>query len=233
MRHSRGRVPAEPASPAASGQRRGPEAASTVRAFAAAPPGSQPARGRRPAGLGARTALVVAAVVTADQLAKAAAPWASPYSHGAIVVVQNAGGTVTVAGVELPLMALLSATGLATFGRYAALSALSGRMPAWAVGLLVGGAVSNLLDRVATGVVRDFLATPWVIVNLADLAVLVGLCGVMPAFRPRRSPAPDRGPDRSASAPEGRDVATGARRAPWPPAAAAPRVPVPQRAPAG
>lgn len=179
--------------------------------------------------VGTRTTLVVTAVVAADQLAKAVAPWAAPYSHGLIFVVQNGGGTVTVAGVELPVMALLSVTGLATFGRYAALAALSGRMPAWAVGLLVGGAMSNLLDRITSGVVRDFIATPWVIVNLADVAVLVGLCGAIPAFRPL--PVRDRGPARSEGASGAEPDAAGhARRAPRHPAEASPRVPIPQRA---
>jgi lipoprotein signal peptidase len=181
MRDSRGRVPEQPTRPADRGQQLQLDAAPTAPALNTATPASRCAWPGRPWGVGA-PALVIAGVVLVDQLAKTVAPWAPPYSHGAIIVVQNDGGTITVAGIELPLMTLLTATGLATFGRYTALSALRGRMPVWAVGLLVGGAVSNLLDRVAYGMVRDFLVTPWVIVNVADLAVMVGLCGVTPGF---------------------------------------------------
>ena len=40
---------------------------------------------------------------------------------------------------------------------------------------LVGGSVSNLADRALTGAVHDFLATPWVVLNVADLAVVAAV----------------------------------------------------------
>jgi signal peptidase II len=135
--------------------------------------------------VGAQLALTTAAVVAVDQLSKALAGWASPHTDGAIAPVLNPGATVGIAGVELPLMALLAAAGLATFGRYAAESAFRGRVPAWIVGLIVGGALSNLLDRLTVGAVRDFLPTPLVVFNLADLAVVVGLLGFLLEARPR------------------------------------------------
>ena len=42
-------------------------------------------------------------------------------------------------------------------------------------GLLAGGAASNLADRFVNGAVRDWLALPWLVVNLADLAVAAGV----------------------------------------------------------
>jgi len=127
----------------------------------------------------ARIAMVVAGVVVTDQLTKASAAWAAPRSDGAVVVVQNAGATLPLAGLELPLMVLIAAAGLATFGRYAAMSALQGRTSPWIAGLLVGGALSNLADRLIFGSVTDFLATPWLVVNVADLAVVVGVGAFM------------------------------------------------------
>ena len=53
----------------------------------------------------------------------------------------------------------------------------AGGVPAWAAGLVIGGAVSNLADRLLVGSVRDFLATPWIVLNVADLAVAVGIVG--------------------------------------------------------
>ena len=135
--------------------------------------------------VGSQLALTTAAVVIIDQLSKVLAAWASPHTDGAIVPVLNSGATVAVAGVEIPLMALLAASGLATFGSYATHSAFRGSVPPWIVGLLVGGALSNLLDRLTVGAVRDFLPTPLVIYNLADLAVIVGLLGFLLEARPR------------------------------------------------
>jgi len=63
------------------------------------------------------------------------------------------------------------------------------RRPGWIAGLVVGGAAANLLDRAATGAVHDFLATPWVLLNVADIAVFVGMAGTViasgPALRSR------------------------------------------------
>lgn len=45
----------------------------------------------------------------------------------------------------------------------------------WGMGLLAGGAVGNLLDRVRLGVVIDYLDFRiWPIFNLADVAICVG-----------------------------------------------------------
>ena len=43
-------------------------------------------------------------------------------------------------------------------------------------GLLIGGAVSNLIDRVARGSVVDFIDFSfWPTFNLADVAIVVGV----------------------------------------------------------
>ena len=59
-------------------------------------------------------------------------------------------------------------------------------------GLVIGGAVGNLLDRALLGSVRDFLSFGSVVVNVADLAVVFGvgaLClhAVTGAVRNRQS----------------------------------------------
>ena len=51
-----------------------------------------------------------------------------------------------------------------------------GRRAVLAATLLLGGATGNLMDRLVLGYVRDFLVIGPVVVNLADLAVVLGLC---------------------------------------------------------
>ena len=54
-----------------------------------------------------------------------------------------------------------------------------GRPMTWSVGLMLGGAIGNLMDRFLFGGVTDFLGFTWgghggVSINLADLALAVG-----------------------------------------------------------
>ena len=51
----------------------------------------------------------------------------------------------------------------------------SGPLAALAVGLVVGGSLGNLIDRIALGGVRDFIVGPKVLFNFADVALLLGL----------------------------------------------------------
>ena len=70
--------------------------------------------------------------------------------------------------------------------------AASGVRGAWiALGLLLGGAVANLLDRVADGEVTDFLDPPrWPAFNVADVAITVGVAlFVVASFREETTPA--------------------------------------------
>jgi len=50
--------------------------------------------------------------------------------------------------------------------------------PRIAFGLMLAGAMGNLVDRIAFGRVVDFIdVLPWFIFNVADIAILVGLVG--------------------------------------------------------
>ena len=63
-----------------------------------------------------------------------------------------------------------------------------GTVPGWAAALVIGGALSNLLDRILLGSVRDFILVGPVVFNAADLAVVAGLAVVLITGRPPRSP---------------------------------------------
>jgi lipoprotein signal peptidase len=104
---------------------------------------------------------------------------AAGHTSGAVVPLVNPEFSLGLAGASVPVTILVCILGIATFGGYVVRAALQGRQPTWVAGLLVGGAVSNLIDRLAGGSVRDFLATPWVVFNIADVAVVVGLCAYL------------------------------------------------------
>lgn len=67
-----------------------------------------------------------------------------------------------------------------------------GRLAAVAVGLVLGGAAGNLVDRVAYGAVVDFVHlhagdVSWYVFNIADAAIVAGVIGLLwDSFRPRR-----------------------------------------------
>lgn len=61
-----------------------------------------------------------------------------------------------------------------------------------AVGLLIGGAAGNLIDRVAHGAVTDFIKLPaWPSFNVADIAITIGV--ILLAWSFLREPAPSTG----------------------------------------
>ncbi len=65
------------------------------------------------------------------------------------------------------------------------------------VGLLLGGAVGNLIDRLAEGAVTDFLKLPkWPAFNVADIAITFGVLALLYVLEgpPRRAEEADRNP---------------------------------------
>jgi len=132
--------------------------------------------------------LYTIATVVADQLTKALATRVTlGGSTGAIAPRPNNEFSLGLARASLSVTVVIATLGLATFGGYAAWAAVSGRLRPWVPGLLIGGALSNLIDRVTGGAVRDFLATPWIVFNLADIAVVAGILGFVAVYwRPRQ-----------------------------------------------
>jgi signal peptidase II len=63
------------------------------------------------------------------------------------------------------------------------------------VGLLLGGALGNIIDRVREGAVVDFLKIPmWPAFNLADVAITVGVLSLIYVLERRQ---PDAAADRA------------------------------------
>lgn len=133
-----------------------------------------------------RGCLVAAGAVAVDQTTKiiGTSLGNTAFTHP----VTNPDFSLGLAGGPVSVMVLLTVVGTVAFGAYVVAQSVRGRLPAWVPGVLVGGAVSNLADRVALGAVRDFVATPLVVWNLADLAVVIGIAGYAWGHLRRREP---------------------------------------------
>ena len=116
-----------------------------------------------------RTAIVV---VAADQLTKLAG---TLNVAGVFLPVHNPDYSLGVVAAPTIALIALSAITLIAAARYGIGLAHAGRIPTWVPGAVVGGAASNLADRLAFGSVRDVIPTPLVIFNVADVAVLCGV----------------------------------------------------------
>ena len=110
--------------------------------------------------------------------------------------VRNSGAVFGIlSGTAIPgkpyLFALLSAVALAALTYYARTIPREERLPRFALSLVIGGAVGNLIDRVRFGYVVDFVkmywgSHVWPNYNVADSAISIGLVLlVVDSFRPR------------------------------------------------
>ncbi len=123
--------------------------------------------------------LVAAGVLFVDQLTKVMA------ADGSGSVWRNpdyAFGSVRGSATTLILVAAFVLGGFLFVARLLATRlGISMLLPA----LVAGGAIGNTLDRLRLGSVRDFLVTPWAIINVADIAVAVGVIGIAIALAVR------------------------------------------------
>jgi signal peptidase II len=134
-------------------------------------------------------AAIAAAVVVADQLTKAWVVANVPLGRPVEVVgdlvrltiVHNAGGIFGLFGQSAMLLAAASTGVIALIVVY---QAREGTRYHWllsgALGLLLGGAIGNLIDRLRLGYVVDFVdagigSTRWYTFNVADSAISVAL----------------------------------------------------------
>jgi signal peptidase II len=105
------------------------------------------------------------------------------------------------------LLTLLGLAALAAVGVYFHYASRRDRLLLFALALVVGGAIGNLIDRVASGAVTDFLdiylgARHWPSFNVADSAISVGIVLMaLDSFRSRRDAHPDTSPDASPAEP--------------------------------
>ena len=161
---------------------------------------------RRRAGLGKAT-LVAAVAIAADQITKAVVRGQVMPGERIdaavgieIVRVHNSGiafGLLDDAGSIVLVIAALAFAALLGMFLFSA-----DRPGLWLpVGLLAGGALGNLIDRIRDGFVTDFIDPPrWPAFNVADIEITLGVIMLVAiyAFGPERTPedgaaAPDDG----------------------------------------
>lgn len=151
----------------------------------------------RGAGLG-RAAAVAAVAVAIDQITKAVvranvAPGERIDVGGVIDIVRVANrgiafGMLDDAGsVVLVIAALAFGALLATF------LASAERPGLWLpIGLLAGGAIGNLIDRIREGFVTDFIDPPrWPAFNVADIEITAGVLILVAIYAFGREPEPE------------------------------------------
>jgi signal peptidase II len=130
-----------------------------------------------------RALVVLAAVVVADQLSKRAVEHSIPAGDERkllpgidLVNTRNRGvafGFLPGSHVWVTILIALALAGLLTyFARH--------RTSAWLwlpTGMLMGGAIGNIIDRAREGSVTDFIKLPlgWPPFNLADAAITLGV----------------------------------------------------------
>ena len=114
--------------------------------------------------------VVAGAVVVDDQLTKALAAHRGGVAGNPALAfgVVEGPARLLILGTIVVLLAFLWLVA----PRAAALG-ISPAVPA----LIAGGMFANLIDRLRFGVTRDFIVTPWVTVNVADVAVIAGAVG--------------------------------------------------------
>jgi signal peptidase II len=90
----------------------------------------------------------------------------------------------------LPQEGMLGRLGLIVFALGASLALtvwlanLGSRLAAVSIGLIIGGAIGNAIDRVVYGAVADFFSfhafgLEWYIFNIADTAIVAGVVGLL------------------------------------------------------
>jgi signal peptidase II len=135
---------------------------------------------------GAATWLVgLATIVWAVVVDQGTKLWAGTSAGGA-EILHNPKVALGAFGGSVPVLILGT---LAVLGVFVAVVVPLGfrlGLPAWIPGLVLGGALSNLIDRARFGGVRDFIATRWAVVNVADLFVIAGVL-ILPALLATRS----------------------------------------------
>jgi signal peptidase II len=141
-----------------------------------------------------RAGAVFAVVVALDQLTKhtiatgIAAGEQQKFLPGInLVHVRNTGVAFSLFSSGGTLVLVLTLVALAALIGYLALR--PERPGLWLpTGMLIGGAVGNLIDRISSGAVTDFIKLPlWPAFNVADMSITFGVLALLYVLEGRRA----------------------------------------------
>src|SRR3954447_1117037 len=123
--------------------------------------------------------LVGAYVIVVDQIAKAAVAG----MHSAAIIPARNPGFITgwspvSASVVIALTMVVLLGFIAVVGRWAVQIGIPPLIPT----LVGAGMAAHAIDRIRFGSVRDFLSTGWLIIDVGDVAVVIGLIALGVAF---------------------------------------------------
>jgi signal peptidase II len=85
---------------------------------------------------------------------------------------------------DLGRWGLIAFAGLASIALWIWLARAPSRLTAASLGLIIGGAVGNAIDRIVYGAVADFFSLHafgyhWYVFNIADIAIVAGVGGLL------------------------------------------------------
>lgn len=163
---------------------------------------SRPAPGRAPVLWGPLTRFALAVALVAAAIDQAAKLWLlhvfdldgrgivtlTPFLD--LVLTWNTGISYGLFRQEGPLgqWALLALKAIAVILLWIWLARTSSRLTALSLGLIIGGAIGNAIDRFAYGAVADFVlfhvttasfSFKWYVFNFADVAIVAGVIGLL------------------------------------------------------
>ncbi len=105
-----------------------------------------------------------------------------------ITHIRNDGGAFGILGGS-PLVLLIGSVVAVVIVLWMLLAGRPSRLTTLGCGLILGGAAGNLLDRLSTGEVTDFVHFSfWYVFNAADAAITVGVAALLvSALRPEKA----------------------------------------------
>jgi signal peptidase II len=115
--------------------------------------------------------------------------------------VTNSGAAFGTLQNQTAFLIVMTLIGLAAIYLYYRYPPFDHPLAPAAIGMMLGGAIGNLVDRVRLGRVTDFIDFPmWPQFNVADSSITVGIAIILIGYvflaGPRREPHEDRPPDR-------------------------------------
>lgn len=135
--------------------------------------------------------IVAFAVIALDQLTKhlvratvsAGESWPSSDWFVHIVNVNNSGAAFGMLQGQTTFLVIMSLVGVAAIVLYYIYPPMEHRVLGLALGLLLGGAAGNLIDRIRFGKVTDFVNTDFFpAFNVADSSITIGVAVILLFF---------------------------------------------------